>query len=1300
MAMTLAQKTEMYRFFAIAFDAAPGVVYMDQLDAAIAGGMTTQQIVNVYTGKAAFTAIYPNFLDNAAFATKLVDNVVGSSATAAAKAAAVADIVGALAAGGSRGDVIYTVFNNLAAQPVTDPTWGGTSQQFINQIAVAQYYTETLLGNSTDTATLQSTIANVTNTTDVSTPAAIASVLGGVGSQVSNLTSGTDNLFGTAGNDTFNGSLVNAAATGTTATPGDIINGGNGVDTLAIAVSGTIAPAATLTALTLSGVEKVLLSQYNTAGAVNVDLSLADSALTTVGLSSSGGLAATLSGLAKVVDAEMKNGDSSLTLAFNATANVGLADSVTLTTAGAGVAATATFTAPGIETINVHSTVAASDIAVVGSTMATLNVSGAAAVSVDVSSGTNAVLKTISASAATGDVTIITGNVNPSTYTAVTGGAGNADTFSTAYTTALTATLLKGVTGFEAIALTGAAASISLTAALPGVSVIDLSDTGAQTATFGLGYTGATTVVVGGADTVTNSAANIALTVDSTATGFAGIATITGGTGIDTLNITADDVALTAGAQTARSLGNATGSGIDAINILADTTTPSLGAYLTGVDTTATKTLTIDASNLTSANSIFNIALTASQSGKVAITGGSGNDLIDLNSSTAANTVHGGAGIDSITAGAGNDSIDGGDGNDTIVMAGNLTTNDTIDGGSGTDTIKVTASALTTATAFDHVSNIEIIALTGAGTASVATPIGSSVTFDLADTAQQIVQLNAGYTGDTLVKLGATGIDQVTNGANVALTVSGKAAYFDTALITGGSGVDTLNITSDDAAATAGAQTVRSLASVSAVERVNVLASSTDATLGASLTAPAWTSATKVLTVDASALPTTAIFQYNGLGASGLQNITGGAGADSITGGTGSETIVGGTGADTIVGGSATDSLSGGDGNDTFTMAANLDFNDTIDGGAGTTDKLSITTFDVGDLAHVTNVEVLAIASTTAMTFGVDAVGFNTFDLTSIDASTISLLAGFTGATTVKFGATGFDKVTNSANVDLTVTGKVAEFGSTAVVVGGTGTDTLTMTADNAAVSTLAATTVKIDAINFAAGTVTTSDAGLILSPGAIATGKTMTVSAAALTDTTAVLQFDASLTSTTGHLSLTGGAGNDILTGTKNSDTIVGGAGADTINGGGGVDILTGGAGVNTFKYNGVSSDTGKISPAAVWVGGIVASGVVTSTGGFDKITDFKVGDHIINNIAVDPTSDLSLSANGVGLNWTSAQGLLTGTYDDTAQSFTFSATGTSSLYVYSLTDSTTAGDLYAIVLVGYANTVASSTSGLTGAA
>ena len=110
MALTSSTKKELYQFFAIAFDAAPGVTYMSQLADAVNSGMTVKQVVNVFTTKSQFLSTYPSFLTNDDFAVKLVNNVVDTSASAAAKASAVADIAAALNAGWSRGDVIYQVF--------------------------------------------------------------------------------------------------------------------------------------------------------------------------------------------------------------------------------------------------------------------------------------------------------------------------------------------------------------------------------------------------------------------------------------------------------------------------------------------------------------------------------------------------------------------------------------------------------------------------------------------------------------------------------------------------------------------------------------------------------------------------------------------------------------------------------------------------------------------------------------------------------------------------------------------------------------------------------------------------------------------------------------------------------------------------------------------------------------------------------------------------------------------------------------------------------------------------------------
>jgi len=170
--------TELYQFFITAFNAAPGVTYMDQLAEAYNYGLSVESIVNIFTTKTQFTDVYPTSLSHVDLATQLVTNIVKSSATTAAKTEAIADIKGALDLGWTVGKVIYTVFGNLAKKSLTDSTWGGTAQQFNNEIAVAKYYTETLNQSTTDLETLRDAIQPVTQSTDVSSNTVVAQLIG------------------------------------------------------------------------------------------------------------------------------------------------------------------------------------------------------------------------------------------------------------------------------------------------------------------------------------------------------------------------------------------------------------------------------------------------------------------------------------------------------------------------------------------------------------------------------------------------------------------------------------------------------------------------------------------------------------------------------------------------------------------------------------------------------------------------------------------------------------------------------------------------------------------------------------------------------------------------------------------------------------------------------------------------------------------------------------------------------------------------------------------------------------------
>lgn len=154
-------RDDLYRFFVVAFGAAPGVTFMGQTTAAADSGMSVRQIVNVFTDKPQFLDTYPASLSDLAFARKLTENVVGASATSTAKDEAVQDIVNGLSSGMTRGDVIYAMFSNLANMPSSDPKWGRTSVKLSNQIAHAKFFTESLGEETTDLSRLRAAVADV-----------------------------------------------------------------------------------------------------------------------------------------------------------------------------------------------------------------------------------------------------------------------------------------------------------------------------------------------------------------------------------------------------------------------------------------------------------------------------------------------------------------------------------------------------------------------------------------------------------------------------------------------------------------------------------------------------------------------------------------------------------------------------------------------------------------------------------------------------------------------------------------------------------------------------------------------------------------------------------------------------------------------------------------------------------------------------------------------------------------------------------------------------------------------------------
>jgi len=228
-----------------------------------------------------------------------------------------------------------------------------------------------------------------------------------------------DQLEGGAGDDTFSGVYYADGGTGTTAFPGDSVTGGAGSDTLSISVAGLSTVAQAINAITTTGVEKLLVTNFDTNADDNedttVDTSLM-SGLATVGINASSATGDTIfSNMTGILGAEMANGSADMTMTYIASVVAGAADSQALTVSNVSAG---TFTANGAETIAINATTVKSTLTNVASdTLTKLTVAGDQALTIS----TALTAKTIDASANSGGVTVTLGTANQT----ITGGSGN-----------------------------------------------------------------------------------------------------------------------------------------------------------------------------------------------------------------------------------------------------------------------------------------------------------------------------------------------------------------------------------------------------------------------------------------------------------------------------------------------------------------------------------------------------------------------------------------------------------------------------------------------------------------------------------------------------------------------------------------------------------------------------------------------------------------------------------------------------------------------------------------------------------
>jgi hypothetical protein len=682
----------------------------------------------------------------------------------------------------------------------------------------------------------------VIGTTTVGT--VITSLLDGNGSPpVSTfaLTTSTDTPANTSGNDTYTGGVSVTAADNTLGLL-DVINGGDGTDTLFVTVN-VLAVDIAIPAASLTSIETVRIRAVDGDGTVGTDaatFAVGSSAITTVEASGNSNTKVTAlntgSAVGMVGDGTTKNGILSYAYATATADQIINISGGTLNTGVANITATAS---TGATKATINSTGAANAVGTIkllsaGATVTSLTVNAAtnltatltgadftaasaltvsgAATSVDLGAAAN--FKTIDASGLSAGGLTITGGTN---LTSFKGGQGN-DTFTTAATygaatagmvaagagsadiLVLAATTDMDVageaalyTGFETLRTAGSQ-DMTLLAGITAVQVgavtgvlTQMNATQAAAVQVRVAATSATFTLTDSSGT--SDVLNLSMgtgTTTAAATGFSGAVTMNG---FETLNITTNaGPTATAGANQTSTFGAA---------FVADklTSITLKGQSVTLTDAATTKAVTINASALTG-NGTTGLTLGGNLVVGSTVTGSGVADAIALG--TVGSTYNSGGGNDAFTAIA-----------VTQIQSGAVY--NTLNGGDGIDTLTITSAGITMIDDdFKGISNLEKIAgIHTGGAVSITTGGWYDTAFKTAGSTLELTSTTAG--GGELVTFAGgtfTGAQTLT-----VTTAADGASAADNATIQTGTGADTITVTAASwvgAAGAAGALTVKS----------------------------------------------------------------------------------------------------------------------------------------------------------------------------------------------------------------------------------------------------------------------------------------------------------------------------------------------------------------------------------------------------------------------------------------------------------------------------------------------------------
>ena len=530
----------------------------------------------------------------------------------------------------------------------------------------------------------------------------------------------------------------------------------------------------------------------------------------------------------------------------------------------------------------------------------------------------------------------------------------------------------------------------------------------------------------------------------------------------------------------------------------------------------------------------FSREIAAGESYSFALEGGNDSISITEGSLTGGLSIDGGKGTDTFNVSSltsGSLTLTGGDDNDTFTVGavdegGSLT----IDGGDGTDTFELTGTAAAMTFAADGtLSKIGDTAVSVSGIEKFKGNTGAT-TFDVS------AGLNAGASLDL-------------TGGSAADTFTVGGAVTGTLTIDGGTGTDTLKLTSDFAG--------DSVALAASGDQYN-----------------------NIEVVDASAV-TTAV-SITGL-AEVAETITGGSGNDTIDGKGGNDVLAGGDGNDTFMF-YGTEAVTGGTGTDTLELASTVTGSVSLDG----TTLSGIDVIDASAASAVTLTGNDSVATTFVLGAGAATVtggdGTDTLKLTSdfagdsvalaasdgqynsievVDASAVETAVNITGT------AEAAETITGAAGGG-TIDGK----GGNDVLAGGAGNDTFMFYGSETVTGGDGTDTLKL------ASTVTDS----VSLDGTTLSG---------------IEVVDASAVTASGGVSITGNA--------TAATTFVLGAGAATVTGGSAADTLE-----LTSDFAGTSvaltASDGQYNSIEV-VDASAATSVTSITGNETAATTFKLG-------------------------------------------------------------------------------------------